>query len=92
MRSDFSLEPDTRYCERIAVLSGSARWNHSLSSIDLPLPVTLELGEALEVLADTAWILHGVPQLSPSPDVYLCTDSSLEGWGATLNGKDVSDV
>ena len=68
----------------------SAHWNHSHSSIDLPLPVTLELKETLEAWVDAAWLLQGVPMLSPSPDVYLCTDSSLEAWRATLNEKDVS--
>ena len=39
----------------------ASHWVHSLSSIDLPLPVTPDLLEAIEVWSDTEWILQGVP-------------------------------
>ena len=68
------------------------RWDHSLAAIDLPLTVTPDLLEAIGVWSDTGWILQGVPLLSLKPDLYLCTDSSLEGWGASLSGRDVKDV
>ena len=35
---------------------------------------------------------QGVPLISRSPDRYLFTDSSLEGWGAWLSGQDIKDV
>ena len=57
----------------------ASRWDHSLSSIDLPLPLTPDLLEAIEVWLDTEWILQGVPLLSP--DLYLCMDISMEGTG-----------
>ena len=57
----------------------SSLWDHTLASIDLPLTVTPDLVEAIEVWSDTGWILQGVPLLSLQPDLYLCTDSSMEG-------------
>ena len=67
-------------------------WDHSLASIDLPLTVTPNLLEAIEVWSDTEWILQGVLLLSAQPDIHLFTDSSIEGWGAFRSGKDVKDV
>ena len=67
-------------------------WYNTLPSIDLPLSVTPDLLEAIGVWSDTEWILRGVPLLSPQQDLYLFTDSSLEGWGASLSGTDVKDV
>ena len=70
----------------------ACRWDHTLSSIDLPLLVTPDLLEAIKVWSDTEWILQGVPLLSPQPDIYLCTDILMKGWGASLSGRDVKDV
>ena len=70
----------------------ASRWDHTHPSIDLPLTVTHDLLEAIKVWSDTEWILHGVPLLSLQLDLYLFTDSSMEGWGASLSGKDVEDI
>ena len=70
----------------------SARLDHSLARIDLPLLVDTELRDALIVWSETDWILQGVQLSSPNPDIYLFTDSSSEGWGATLSGVDVMDI
>ena len=37
-------------------------------------------------------ILQGVTLLIPQPDLYLCTDSSMEELGASLSGRDVKDI
>ena len=70
----------------------SQRWDHSLLSIDRPVKVTSELRDALEIWTDTACLLQGVLLTSPSPDLYLFTDNSLKGWGASLSGQDVEGV
>ena len=66
----------------------ASRWDHSPISLDLPVQVTPDLLEAIGVWSDTEWILQGVPLLSPQPVLYLCTDSSLEGWGTSLSGRE----
>ena len=70
----------------------ASRWDHTLLSIDLPLTVNPDLLEAIKVWLGTEWILQGVPLLSLQLDYYLFTDSSMQGWGASLSGKDIKDV
>ena len=41
---------------------------------------------------ETVWLFEGVKLSRPSPDLYLYTDSSLEGWGAVLNDQEVYQV
>ena len=38
------------------------------------------------------WLLKGIQLSSPSPDLYLYTDSSAEGWGAVLNDREASQA
>ena len=52
----------------------AARWDDSLSRIDLPLLVDTELRDALIVWSETGWILQGLQLLSLIPDLF--TDSS----------------
>ena len=70
----------------------ASRWDHTLPSIDLPLTVAPDLLEAIRIWADTEWILQGVPLFSPQPELYLFTNSLMEGWGASLSGKVVNDL
>ena len=51
-----------------------------------------ELQDDLVVWSETDWILEGVQLSCPIPDVFLFTDSSSEGWDATLSGLDVAEV
>ena len=70
----------------------ASRWDHSLPSIDLPLRITPDMLEVIGVWSDAGWTLQGVPLLSPQPALHLFTDSSMEGWGASLSEKDDKDV
>ena len=58
----------------------------------LPLQINDELQDALVPWTDADWLPQGVPLLALAPDCYLFTDSSLEGWRASLSGKDITDV
>ena len=61
----------------------AADWDHSphLSRFSLS---GKQLSQSLVPWLETVWLLVGVQLSSPSQDLYLYMDSSLEGWGAVL--------
>ena len=44
----------------------------------------LEFLQALQVWRDEHWLRQAVPIRPPAPEISLCTDASLQGWGAHL--------
>jgi hypothetical protein len=60
------------------------RWNQSLEDLDLFLVITPDLSQAVLTWTNWEWLLSGVPLRQPPNTITLCTDASLEGWGASV--------
>ena len=52
--------------------------------MDIPIHTDPDLFHALAPWMDQAWMLAGIPLVTPTPSLTMCTDASLTGWGATL--------
>lgn len=51
---------------------------------DFNLPTQPEFPKALQQWNDREWLLQGIPLQVDPPEVTLCMDASLQGWGAHL--------
>jgi len=59
-------------------------WSQATQSWDVPIPVSQALHDALLPWTSLQWLSSAVPLSLPLPDISLCSDASLTGWGAHL--------
>jgi hypothetical protein len=59
-------------------------WTQSLQSWDMVISVSNDLRAALLPWMNVDWLMLGVPLEIPIPEISMCTDASLGGWGAHL--------
>jgi hypothetical protein len=64
-------------------------WQTNVLTLDVPLQVTPELRRYLLPWRDRDWLMKGVALVTPSPDLFLFSDSSLVAWGAVLDDRQV---
>ena len=61
-------------------------------------PKTMQVQPSAEVLLDLVWWLNednlrlGIPLTSPTPDILMFSDASLQGWGAHLEELQVAGL
>ena len=60
------------------------RWFSPAAPWDIMVPMEQSFQQALEPWTDLAWLQLRVPIRPPVPTQSICTDASLEGWGAHL--------
>ena len=61
-------------------------------------PNTMKIQPSAEVLLDLVWWMNpenlevGIPLMSPTPDILMFSDASLQGWGAHLEELQVAGL
>ncbi len=61
-----------------------AIWDQTRQDWDSPLRLSSELHDSLLCWLDEEWLNAGTPLSLPRASVTLCSDASLQGWGAHL--------
>jgi hypothetical protein len=60
------------------------RWSQKDEDIDVSIRADPDLFHALAPWMNQAWLLAGIPLVSPIPSLTMCADALLTGCGATL--------
>ena len=78
------LVPSGRLAVRPLQWAFQDLWRPTSQDWDVILPLSEDLRRALTPWTRELWLSSAVPISPPPPDVSLCTDASLAGWGAHL--------
>ena len=78
------LVPSGRLAVRPLQWAFQDLWRPTSQDWDVILPLSEDLRRALTPWTRELWLSSAVPISPPPPDVSLCTDASLSGWGAHL--------
>lgn len=84
------LVPGGRRRMRNLQLQLSRHWDRKTASRSFQVPLSQEVQHDLQWWSDSSNLLQGQSLATENPDMFLYTDASLDGWGASILEADAS--